>query len=387
MRESDEVLHDEDVAGVARLRDDRELLVDAFAQLWGDRAVLLDGARLGERAELLLGRLPSRDLEVREAELAKRQLQVDLLGDPQRVLERLRVVRKELAHLRSRAHEELGVVDHLQAVRGIDRFPALDAHHDVLGLGILGVHVVDVVGDHQRDAGPAGDFAHPVVHTLLLGDAMRHELEVVVALTEDAPMLFGDGARRVHPLVGDGARELALEAGGEGYQALAALAKEVLVHARAVVVALQVGRGDERHQVLVAGEVLGEEHEVPGLAVSFRSRIAIEPVVPGHVGLDADDRLDAGVTAERVKVDCAIEGAVIGEAERGHVQCLRARDEVAEAGQPVEQAVLAVCVQMDELLGDDPAPRVCRSRKRGGCPQSTVPPSFLEASSANSASP
>jgi hypothetical protein len=57
---------------------------------------------------------------------------------------------------------------------------------------------------------------------------------------------------------------------------------------------------------------------------------------------------------------------VVGEAECRHVQGFRARDEVAEAGQPVEQAVLAMGVQMDEVLGDDPAPRVRRSRKRGG---------------------
>jgi hypothetical protein len=49
---------------------------------------------------------------------------------------------------------------------------------------------------------------------------------------------------------------------------------------------------------------------------------------------------------------------VIGEAKGGHVQRFGARDEVAEARHPVEQAVLAMGVQMDELLGDDPAPRV-----------------------------
>jgi hypothetical protein len=57
---------------------------------------------------------------------------------------------------------------------------------------------------------------------------------------------------------------------------------------------------------------------------------------------------------------------VIREAEGWHVQGLRAGNQVAEAGQPVEQAVLAMGVQVDEVLCDDPAPRVCRSRKRGG---------------------
>src|SRR2546428_7899930 len=45
---------------------------------------------------------------------------------------------------------------------------------------------------------------------------------------------------------------------------------------------------------------------------------------------------------------------------------MRTRHEVAETRQPVEQAVLAMRVQLDKVLGDGPGPRVSRSRKRGG---------------------
>src|SRR3989440_241158 len=69
VRESDEVLHDEDVTGVAGLRDDRELLIDPLAQLRCDRAVPLDRAGLGEHPELLLRRLSRRHLEMRETPL------------------------------------------------------------------------------------------------------------------------------------------------------------------------------------------------------------------------------------------------------------------------------------------------------------------------------
>jgi hypothetical protein len=49
---------------------------------------------------------------------------------------------------------------------------------------------------------------------------------------------------------------------------------------------------------------------------------------------------------------------VVGEGEGWHVEGLRARDEIAESRQPVEQAVFAVGVQMNEVPGDGPAPRV-----------------------------
>ena len=371
VREPDEVLDDEDVSRVAGLGDDRELLVDALTQLGRGRAVLLDQARLGERSQLLLRGLSRRHLEVRKAQLAKGQLQVDFVSDPHRVFDGLGVVREELAHLCGGAHEELGVVDHLQTVGRVDRLAALDADHGVLRLGVVGVHVVDVVGHDERNAGAARDLADTLVDALLLGDPMRHELEVVVALAEDRPVLQGDGAGRVKTLIGDGARELALQARGERDQPLAALPQQVLVHARAVVVALDVRRGDEGNEVLVAGEVLRKEDQMPGLSVAFGSRVAVEPVVPCDVGLDADDRFDARVSAKGVKVDRAVEGSVVGERERRHIEGLGAADEIAEAGQPVEQAVLAMRVQMDEVLCDDPAPRTCRSRKRGGLAKSS----------------
>ena len=51
------------------------------------------------------------------------------------------------------------MVDHLQAVGLVDGLALLDADHDVLRLGVLGVHVVQVVGDDERDLRPLGDLA------------------------------------------------------------------------------------------------------------------------------------------------------------------------------------------------------------------------------------
>src|SRR5213080_2021984 len=70
-----------------------------------------------------------------------------------RVLERLLVVREKLAHLSGRPHEELGVIDHLQAVGRVDGLAALDADHGVLRLGVVGVDVMDVVRHDERNTG------------------------------------------------------------------------------------------------------------------------------------------------------------------------------------------------------------------------------------------
>ena len=245
------------------------------------------------------------------------------------------------------------MVDHLQAVGRVDRLPRLDADHDVLRLGVLGAHVVDVVRRDERDPRPPGDLADALVHALLLLDAVAHELEVVVAVAEDLGMLAGDRTRGLDALVADRARELALKARRQGHEPLGALAEDVLVHARAVVVAVEMGGRHERDEVLVPGEVLRKENEVPGLAVALELRVPVEAARARDVRLDADDRVDARLAAERVEVDRAVERAVVGERERRHIQGFGARDEVAQAREPVEQAVLAMRMEVDELLGDD----------------------------------
>ena len=216
---------------------------------------------------------------------------------------------------------------------------------------------MDVVRHDERYARPARDLADALVDADLLLDPVRHQLEVVVALTEDLAVLLRDGARRIEALVLHGARELALQAGGQRDEPRRALAKELLVHTRPVVVAVEVRGGHQRDQVLIADEVLREEHEVEGLAVSFDPRIAVEAALSRDVGLDANDWLDAGVAAERVEVDRAVEGAVIGQGERGHAERFRPCDQIGKTRQPVKQAVFAMRVEVDELLGDDPAPR------------------------------
>ena len=244
------------------------------------------------------------------------------------------------------------MVDHLEPVRLVHGLAALDADHDVLGLGVLGVHVVDVIRGDHRHTGPPAHFADPLVHAGLLGDPVRHQLEVVVVLTEDLGVLEGDGTGGVEALILDRSRDLALEARRERDEALVLLAQELLVHPRPVVVPLEVGARDERHEVLVTREVLGQEDEMERLAVALHLRVAVVPRAASDVRLDADDGLDASRLRGGVEVDRTIERAVIGDGQGGHVQRLRARHEVAQAREPVEQAVLTVGVEVDELLGD-----------------------------------
>ena len=351
-RVADEVLHDEDVSRIAELADDGQLLVEPFAQLRRDLAVLRAYAGLGHVAQMLLGRGARRHGEGGQLQLAERKLDVDHLRDADRVLERLGVVREERGHLLGTLQIELRVVDHLEAVLRVDRLTALDADHHVLRLGVLRLHVVDVVRRDERDTRPARHLTHALEHGLLFRHAVLHQLEEVVALSEDLLMLDGDLAGRLDALVLDRARELSLQAGRERDEPLRMRSEDLPVHARAVVIAVEMRRRDERNEIPVAREVLREEDEVEGFAVTFETRVALEAIRARDVRLDADDRLDARLVRRDVEIDRTVERSVIGERDRRHAELFRARDQIGDAREPVQQAVLAVGVKVNERSRD-----------------------------------
>jgi len=92
---------------------------------------------------------------------------------------------------------------------------------------------------------------------------------------------------------------------------------------------------------------------VERLPVPLHLRVAVGSAPASDVGLDADDRLDPGGLRGRVEIDRAVERTVVGECQGRHVEGLRARHEVTQPRQAVEQAVLTVGVQVDELLRDE----------------------------------
>src|SRR5205085_4819091 len=78
-REPDEVRDDQEVASVAHREDDAELVVESSLELGRDDSVALGQATLALLAEPGLDRVAVRDREVRDPELAERQLEISPL--------------------------------------------------------------------------------------------------------------------------------------------------------------------------------------------------------------------------------------------------------------------------------------------------------------------
>ena len=187
-----------------------------------------------------------------------------------------------------------------------------------------------------------------LVEPPLVGHPVVLELQVEAVLAEDVAVLPGEPAGELPVLDLERLRDLAGQARRQPDQAFAVAGQMLAIDARLVVVAVDVGVGDEPAQVPVAGEVLGEEDQVEGLGIGLALLVGHRPA--GDVRLDADDRLDALVPGRLVEGDRAVEGAVVGDRHRVHAQLGRRVDQLGDPAEAVEKAELRVDVEVREVV-------------------------------------
>jgi hypothetical protein len=126
------------------------------------------------------------------------------------------------------------------------------------------------------------------------------------------------------------------------HQPLGVLAQKLPVDARVVIEALQEPHRVEVRQVLPAGVVLGQQHQVVAAALG-----AVEAIL-GDVGLATEDGLDPVGLRLQVEIERAEEVAVVGHGHLFHAQRQRLGEKLVEANGAVEQAVLGVKMQVRE---------------------------------------
>ena len=252
------------------------------------------------------------------------------------------------AHLFGRLQVEL-LGREPPALRVAHRRAGLDAEERLVRSRVPRLEVVRVVGAHDRRADRLGDVDGPGRHPPLFVEAVGLDLHEVVVAAEDFLVPAGGGAGAAGLVGGEQARDLGVEAPREREQPLGVGREQLPVHTRLVVIALEVGRGDEPDQVAVAGEVPHEHGEVVRALVGAVLGAALGPLARRHVELAAEDRLDPLLLAGQVEVDGAEQVAVVGQRERREPQLPRPRDQLVELRGAVEQAVLGVDVQVDEV--------------------------------------
>ena len=94
--------------------------------------------------------------------------------------------------------------------------------------------------------------------------------------------------------------------------------KQLLVDAGLVPVAVEMGARDELDEVAVADLILCEQDQVVGVGVGLPLTTLV--AAGGHVGLDADDRLDPCGGRRLVELNCSVQRAVVGEGQCRHAR-------------------------------------------------------------------
>ena len=348
-RVGDEVPDHEEVAGEAHLLDHGELVPEpVLDRLAGVRAVAPGQPLPRELLEVGLERVAIRHRVPGQVELAEVERQVAALRDRQRIAAGVGQLGEDPAHLFGRLQVEL-LGREPPALRVAHRRAGLDAEERLVGSRVPRLEVVRVVGAHDRRPDRLGDVDGRGRHPPLLVEAVGLDLHEVVVAAEDLLVPAGGGAGAAGVVGGEEARDLGVEAPGECQQPPGVGREQLPVHARLVVIALEVGRGDQPDQVAVAGEVPHEHGEVVRALVGAVLRAALGPLARRHVELAAEDRLDPFLLAGQVEVDGAEQVAVVGQRERREPELPRARDQLVELRGAVEQAVLGMDVQVDEV--------------------------------------
>ena len=127
------------------------------------------------------------------------------------------------------------------------------------------------------------------------------------------------------------------------------LGKQFSVDSRLVVESFQIASGDQLDEVLVARHVFGQKRDVASALIAAVLIRLLEPAPRSDVHLAADDRLHTLLHREGVEVDRAEEVPVISDGQGRHPVFLGFGDQRLQCARPVQQAILAVDVQVDKI--------------------------------------
>ena len=279
--------------------------------------------------------------------LAETEFHVAPLGNRHRVAQRLGKFAEQLQHFLARLHVEL-VGPVAQALRVAHDRAHLHAQHDVVSFGMLLLEIVHVVRDDHLEPGLAGDLDQTAVRDLLFLEPVVLQFDEKVFRTEDVGKGAGQLHGQLHVAAHDRLGDFALEARRGSDQSFAVEAKRLHIDARFVIKPLEVTERNQFDEVEIPLVVFRQQDLVVGLGTGALLHPALVHAPVRHVGLATDDRFDARLLRFFVEINRAVHHTVIGQGQRGHAEFGGALDGFIDAVGPVQQAELAVEVQMDK---------------------------------------
>ena len=273
------------------------------------------------------------------------EIHIAALGHQQGVAERLGHLGEQLGHLLGGA-DVVGLLGHAHAVRIGDQRTGLDSQHDVLIARVARVDVVGVIRGDQARVVALGQVDQGAVDRFQLRDVMALQLQEEALAAEDVKIPVQPAPGGVCAFIDDGARHFGRHAARRGNQPFGMRRQELVVDARVVIEAIQLGRAGDFEQILIAGGIFSQQQHVRGSFIQLGVTVGHTP--GRHVGFQADNGLNPGRFGGIEKFDHPKHGAVIGQGHRRHTQFLDAFDQFLEIAEAVQQRIFGMDVQVDK---------------------------------------
>ena len=342
---ADEVRNDQKVIHKAHAVDDIELIFKLGVYL-GPVGKALGKALFAQLFKVLIAvGLPLGELEARQEIVPELEIIIAARGDIDSVVRRLRHLRVQRAHLLLTLEVEFLRLE-AHTPRVVDGLAHLDAHEDVLIIGVLFLDIVRVVCHDKGDAGIAVQADKLAPRGLLILDAVILDLKIEIILPEKLLQLQRLGLRGLIVTADEPLGNVPRKAAGQAYEPLGVLVQNRPVYARLNVKALGEARGDEVAEVAVACLILAQEDQVRIVIVN--AVLLIAHVARRDIDLAADDRLYARGLAGTVEIDSTVHYAVIGDRDGVLPQLLYTLRQLFDAAGAVEQGILAMHMKMNE---------------------------------------
>ena len=354
-----EVLHNQEVPGVARALDGLQLEVDALPNLVRDFLVPLFCTEVREVPQVcVLAPLAAvlgvffmhelgRDVKRRQQHVALQHIPLASFHQRCDVRDRLRNVREQLLHILWRFQVEAVVGETKPelptpladvALGLADVAGVLDAKQDVVGVALVLARVIAVVARHEFHVVRGGQTFQYVVDHGLFFKTVPVQLGIEVGAHEVLPKqerLFRLGLANVQ----DERRHFAKQSPCEDDQIFLVLLDKGPVDPRHVIESVGVGLGGQLGEVVVAVLVLGKEHGwIPVVLDALVVHVAADVQFRPHNGLDAL------FVARPNKLKRRHHVAVVRHGQSGHAHVLGGRDQLTHGAYGLQHAELGMHV-------------------------------------------
>jgi len=109
--------------------------------------------------------------------------------------------------------------------------------------------------------------------------------------------------------------------------------QEIAVNTRVIVKTFQLGCGGNFKQILVAGLILRQQHQVGGFFVVLRNAVFHRP--GRQIGFNPNNGLNVCCFGSFVKVNHTKHSAMVGNGDGGHLQFFGATDQLLDIAEAI----------------------------------------------------